>query len=381
MSATAAAPVTVGIVGYGYATKTFHAPLVQAAPGLRLAAVATSGPAKLHADWPDVEAVADPAALFAREDLELVVIATANDSHYALAKQALEAGKHVVVDKPFTVTLEEARALDALAQQRGRVLSVFHNRRWDGDFLTLRRELAAGTLGRIVHFESHFDRYRPEVRDRWRERDGPGAGLWYDLGAHLVDQALQLFGAPEAIWLDTARQRDGAAVDDWFHAVLRYGALRVVLHASVVAAHLGPRYLVHGLAGSLVKHGLDPQEDALRAGVRPATGLATGTATGTATAGWGVDARSFEHVTCTDGDRRETRTVIGEAGAYPAYYAALAAAIRGEGANPVPAAEAIAVMTLLELGLHSAAERRELAVPAALAERSGDRATFSISIQ
>ena len=365
MSEATAAPVSAGIVGYGYATKTFHAPLVQAAAGLRLAAVVTSGPAKLHADWPDIEAIAEPAALFARGDIELVVIATANDSHYALARQALEAGKHVVVDKPFTVTLAEARALEALANERGRVLSVFHNRRWDGDFLTLRREFAAGALGRVVHFESHFDRYRPEVRDRWRERHGPGAGLWFDLGAHLVDQALQLFGAPEAIWLDTARQREGAAVDDWFHAVLRYGALRVVLHAGMVAAHLGPRFLVHGLAGSLVVHGLDPQEDALRAGARPGG------------PGWGVDARAFERTTVAAGDLRETQALRGEAGDYPAYYAALAAAIRGEGANPVPAAEAIAVMTLLELGLQSAAARRELAVPA---ELPGYGATFSISI-
>ena len=379
-------PVHAGILGYGYAARTFHAPLLQAAPGLRLTAVATSKPEALRGDWPEVAAVADPAALVARDDLELVVVATANDSHYPLARLALEAGKHVVVDKPFTVTLEEARALEALAQRQGRVLSVFHNRRWDADFLTLRRELGGarqasagaaveaafegavassaggsvdgsigrsvnGSIGRVVHFESHFDRFRPVVRDRWRERAGPGAGLWYDLGSHLVDQALQLFGAPEAIWLDTALQRDGAVVDDWFHAVLRYGSLRVVLHAGMVVAQLGPRFTVHGLRGSLIKHGLDPQEDALRAGQLPSSAAV-----------WGVDARSFELVTSGADDRRELREVRCERGDYVAYYQAVAAAILGSGANPVPASEAIAVMALLQRGLQSARERRELAV-------------------
>lgn len=377
-------PVSAGILGYGYAARTFHAPLLQAAPGLRLTAVATSKPDLLRSDWPEAAAVADPAALVARDDVELVVVATANDSHYPLARLALEAGKHVVVDKPFTVTLEEARALEALAQRQGRVLSVFHNRRWDADFLTLRRELGGGwqgaaaaassvsrsiagsidsaiagsidsavggSIGRVVHFESHFDRFRPQVRDRWRERQGAGAGLWYDLGSHLVDQALQLFGAPQAIWLDTALQRDGAVVDDWFHAVLRYGALRVVLHAGMVVAQLGPRFAVHGLRGSLIKHGLDPQEDALRAGQLPASAAA-----------WGVDARSFELVTCGADDRRETHEERCERGDYVAYYQAVAAAILGGGANPVPASEAIAVMALLQRGLESAQERRELAV-------------------
>lgn len=348
-------PVSVGILGYGYAAKTFHAPLVQSAPGLRLTAVATSKPEALRADWPQVAAAADPSALVARDDVELVVVATANDSHYALARLALEAGKHVVVDKPFTVTLEEARALEELAGRRGRVLSVFHNRRWDADFLTLRRELAANSIGRVVSFESHYDRFRPVVRDRWREREGPGAGLWYDLGSHLVDQALQLFGAPQAIWLDTAAQRDGAVVDDWFHAVLRYGDARAVLHAAAVAAHQAPRFVVHGLEGSLIKYGLDVQEDALRAGQLPSRAEA---------GSWGVDPRSFERITCDASDRRDAREVRCEPGDYVAYYAAIARAIRDGAANPVPARQAIAVMEVLELGLASARERRELSLRA-----------------
>lgn len=362
------ASLRAGIVGYGYATQTFHAPLIAATPGLSLAAVATSKPAALAAAWPEVQAVTRGEAaraaqgeildaLLAEAALDLVVIATANDSHYALARRALEAGKHVVVDKPFTLTAEEARQLERLAAARGVVLSVFHNRRWDADFLTLRRVLVggaagargeAGPLGRVVHLESCFDRFRPQVRDRWRERAGPGAGLWYDLGPHLLDQVVQLFGVPRALYLDTARLRDDAQIDDWFHAVLDYGGLRAVLHAGMVAAQPAPRFVVHGLRGSAEKRGLDPQEDALRGGQRPG-----------AAASWGVDAAPFE-LTLVDGERREARQLAAERGDYPAYYAGVRDAIRGEAANPVPAAEAVQVMELLELGLASAAARREL---------------------
>jgi predicted dehydrogenase len=242
----------VGLIGYGYAGKTFHAPLIAAVPGLQLAAVASRDAAKVHADWPGTEVLADPQALLQRANLDLVVIATPNDSHYPLARAALAAGRHVVVDKPFTLTLAEARELQALAAQRGRLLSVFHNRRWDGDFLTLRALLAAGTLGRVVHLESRFDRFRPQVRQRWRESAQAGAGLWCDLGPHLLDQALQVFGPPRGIVLDQAALRDGAQADDWFLAQLRYDGLRVTLHASALAAAPGPRFTVHGTHGSWV---------------------------------------------------------------------------------------------------------------------------------
>lgn len=383
------APLNVGIVGYGYATRTFHAPLVHTTPGLRLAVIATSDPKKVSADWPDVPTVASPDALFARSDLDLVVIATANDSHFPLARLALAAGKHVVVDKPFTLTAAEGRSLESLARVNDRVLSVFHNRRWDGDFLTLSRLLAEGALGRVVHFESHFDRFRPTVRDRWRERNGPGSGLWYDLAPHLLDQALQLFGIPEAIFLDTALQRDTAQIDDYFHAILRYGPLRVVLHAGMVAAHLSPRFLVHGLLGSLTKHGLDPQEAALVAGRRPPlpagstgerkrakTNSGAGTTNGAAESGetWGADSIPFQLTTC-EGDLRTTREHPSLPGNYPAYYAAVRDAIVDEAPNPVPARQAIAVMELLELGHESAALRREISIDTAsfAADYHGER--------
>lgn len=173
-------PIRVGLIGYGYASKTFHAPLVSGTPGMTLAAVSSSDETKVLADWPAVKVVTAPQALFSDPDIDLVVIPTPNDTHFPLAKAALEAGKHVVVDKPFTVTLSQARELEAIAKSEGRLLSVFHNRRWDSDFLTVKSLINEGLLGEVGYFESHFDRYRPQVRQRWREQGGPGSGIWYD---------------------------------------------------------------------------------------------------------------------------------------------------------------------------------------------------------
>lgn len=341
----------VGLVGYGAAGKTFHAPLIAGVPGLRLAAVASRDAAKVHADWPDAEVLADPLALLQRPDLDLIVIATPNDSHYPLARAALAAGRHVVVDKPFTLTLAEARELQALAAQRGRLLSVFHNRRWDGDYLTLRALLERGTLGRVVHLESRFDRFRPLVRQRWRDSAQPGAGLWYDLGPHLLDQALQLFGPPRGIVLDQAALRDAAVADDWFQAQLRYDGLRVTLAASALTAAPGPRFAVHGTRGSWIKHGLDAQEDALKAGARPAW---------PAPGDWGHDPGS-SLLTQADGEHLFSAPLPLLPGRYGDYYAAVHAAIGSAAPNPVTPEEGCAVMALLELGQASQRTGREMA--------------------
>jgi len=341
------------LVGYGFAGQTFHAPVISAVQGLSLAVVVSSQPRKVHADWPGVDVVPGVDALLHRADIDLVVVATPNAQHHPVAKAALAAGKHVVVDKPFTLDAAEARELADMAGRGGRVLSVYQNRRCDADFLTLGDVLASGELGRPVYFESHFDRYRPQVRERWREQPVPGAGLWVDLGAHLVDQALQLFGRPDTLQLDTAILRDGALVEDFFHAVLRYdgGAhapLRVVLHATTLAARSAPRFIVHGTRGSYVKFGEDPQEDALRAGARPGG------------EGWGVDRIQGELcISGEDGSLRK-RPWPNRAGNYAAYYEAVRDAIRGTGPNPVPPEQAVAVMELLDLGRQSALEHRAL---------------------
>ncbi|MEJ1162327.1 oxidoreductase [Variovorax sp. CCNWLW186] len=345
-----------GLVGYGFAGQTFHAPVLSAVPGFELAAVASSQPQKVNADWPNAAVVPDVAALVARPDIDLVVVATPNALHYPVAKAALEAGKHVVVDKPFTLDVAEARDLELLARRNNRVLAVYQNRRFDADYLTLKDVLASGELGRPVYLESHFDRFRPEVRDRWREQKVPGAGLWVDLGAHLVDQAAQLFGKPDSLQLDTAALRDGAQVEDYFHAVLRYESgphapLRVVLHATTLAAHAAPRYIVHGTRGSYIKHGVDPQEDALRAGQRPPM------------AGWGADPQDGELVVPgSDGGEPQRRVWPTRAGNYVDYYAAVRDAILGNGPNPVPPEQAVALMELLDIGQRSAAEGRAIRI-------------------
>jgi predicted dehydrogenase len=330
----------VVVIGMGYAGRVFHAPLIAATPGLRLTALGTSRSAA-EAGYPEVEALPDPLAAARHPAADLVVIATPNDSHAPLAEAALRAGKHVVVDKPFTLTLGEAQGLAALASDVGRMLSVFQNRRWDSDFLGVRRAIAGGAVGEVVEFRSEISRHRPEVRDRWRERPGPGSGLWYDLGPHLIDQALLLFGLPETVSADLRVQRRGGAAVDWFHATLGYGPRRVALTSSMLAADPAPRFLVRGTEASLVKQRGDPQEEQLARGERPGSPA------------WGQDP---DPVTVYRGGGGVTRDLAVPPGDYPAYYAALRDAILAGTEPPVTAAEACAVMAVLEGGERSSAE-------------------------
>jgi len=340
----------VALVGFGFVGKVFHAPLLTAVDGLALHSVVSSNAAAVHADYPSVRVSPDLATVLAEPAVDLVVIATPNMLHASQAHAALDAGKHVVVDKPFTVTVAEADAVIAHAERVGRLLSVFHNRRYDGDFITVQQLLASGTLGEVTQFESHFDRFRLEIRDRWRERSGPGAGLWYDLAPHLLDQALQLFGAPLGITADIAVQRDGGETDDYFHATLRYPRLRVILHASTMMAAHDLRFSVHGTRGSFVKQGLDTQEDALKAGRTPGDAM------------WGHDPR-VGTLTSLDGEQFTTRVVHGEPGDYRRFYAAVRDAIHGTAPNPVPATQARTVMHWIAMGIASSETRQEIAAP------------------
>lgn len=339
----------VALIGYGFVGKVFHAPLLQAAPGLSLHTVVSRDAGKVHADWPAVRVVADAQVALDDSAIDLVVIASPNATHAPLALAALARGKHVVVDKPFTVTLAQAREVIAVAERTDRLVSVFQNRRWDADFLTVQRLIEAGVLGRVAEFHSHFDRFRPVVQDRWRERDEPGGGLWYDIGPHLLDQAVQLFGSPLGIHADIARLRDDAQAADYFDVTLRYPHHRATLHASALVAGNGLRYAVHGTRGSYLKHGLDAQEDQLRAGMVPGM------------PGWGVDPRSGEVVQERDG-RLITEIARAEAGDYRAYYAGMRDAILQGGPVPVTPQQALEVMQLIELGIRSSEERREIAL-------------------
>jgi predicted dehydrogenase len=339
-----------GLIGFGYAGRTFHAPLIATTRGLALVAVASSDAAKVGASLGDGPRVyASARAMVEQAALDLVVIASPNATHFELASLALAAGKHVVVDKPFTATAEQAVQLARLASEKGLLLSVFHNRRWDSTTLTAQRLLASGTLGRIRYAAMHYDRFRPQPVDRWKENAQAGGGLWMDLAPHLIDEAMRYFGQPLAIQADIASLRPGAGADDSFHARLRYpDGLRVDLHAGMLGALPRPRLVLQGVRGSYVKQGLDSQEASLKAGLRPGDG-----------ADWGVDAECGIAAIEQDGVLR-TLEIPTDNGAYPDYYREIEAAIRGRGANPVPPEEAVMVMRLLDAGRESSTRRCEV---------------------
>ena len=261
--------INVGLVGFGFAGKVFHAPVIRAAQGLQLTTIVQRhGPP--DPKYADVEFVRSVDELLQRQ-IDLVVVATPNMSHHPIARQALLAGRHVVVDKPFTTTLAEARDLVAVAQQQQRIVTVYQDRRYTGDFATVQQVVAEGALGRVTSYESHFDRFRPDQKpNAWREEPLPGSGVWFDIGPHLFDQALLLFGIPEAIHADIRIERDGGRIDDAFDVTLYYPTVRAVLRASMLRQPVGPTWIVNGTRGSFVKFGMDPQEGALKEGRTPA---------------------------------------------------------------------------------------------------------------
>lgn len=256
--------IGVILVGYGYAAATFHAPLIQSTCGLHLEAVVSQHPDKVHQDRLEIPVFDSLERALIDCEAPLVVLATPNHTHYPLALQSILARRHLVIDKPFTISLTEADDLIQQAEKAGTFLSVFHNRRWDQDFLQVQKLYAQSPIGRWTHVESRIERYRPQVKQRWKEAKVAGSGLWYDWGPHLLDQTLHLLGDPDWIVLETAEQRDLAVTDDWFHAILGYGAMRVILHANTLATRPTHRWLIHGTAGSFEQWGLDPQEDCLR---------------------------------------------------------------------------------------------------------------------
>lgn len=342
-------PLKTGLMGYGFAGQTFHAPVIAHCGRASVAAIATGQPDRAHADFPDAQVVRDLDALLALDDIECIVLATPNDTHYDFARRTLEAGKHVVVDKPVTLTSDEARSLASLAQSKGLLFAPFHNRRWDGDFLTVRDLLASGQLGRVTHFESHFDRFRPYVRQRWREDATRGGGLLFDLGPHLIDQTLALFGSPATVSATVATRRDNGGAPDFVHLLLGYDGLDVVLHASALTALAPARFAIHGTRGSYVKHGLDTQEDQLKAGLRPSQ----------AGFGGGNEAGRLR-ILEGEGDAEVERDLPTRDGAYADFYRAVAATIQDGAPFPVPAQDAVDVMAIIELAARSAEEGRRL---------------------
>jgi scyllo-inositol 2-dehydrogenase (NADP+) len=334
--------ISVGLIGYGIAGAVFHAPLIRACPQLRLAAVASSRKEQVEALG--VRAVPTLAGLLSDPQIRLIVVASPSDTHFELASAALAAGKHVVVDKPFSLTAAEADELIRLAARGGCALSVFQSRRWDGDYLTVKRLMAEGALGTVYYYEARYDRFRPQIRARWRELPGPGSGILYDLGPHLIDQALQLFGMPQAISADAFAQRPGGQAIDYFHLTLEYGPMRAVLHGSVLAPGPGPHFSIHGDGGSFIKYGMDPQEEALKAGKRPGDEQ------------WGADDPSlYGELTSADGARRRVET---ERGRLEAFYREMAEHIVRGKPLPVDPRDARNNIALIQAALRSAEERR-----------------------
>jgi scyllo-inositol 2-dehydrogenase (NADP+) len=327
--------IRVGLIGYGLAGAVFHEPLIRACGRLDLTGILTTRDHPLRVETLD--------ELLARSDL--VVIATPNQTHFPLAMKALEQDKHLVIDKPFTVMLEEADTLIATAKDRRLILSVFQNRRWDGDFLTV--EKIVPELEEVLLFEANWDRFRPAIKPGWREVPEPGAGVFNDLGPHLIDQALRLFGIPEAVDADILVQRPGATVDDYFDVTLHYGRMRACLRSSSLVAEPRPRFAVHGMEGSFLKHGLDPQEAQLKSGLRPGD------------PGFGID---FDHGTLVE-PGRESRKVPTERGDYLAFYTGIASAILDGQPVPVPAGEARDGLLLIDLARRASVLGQRLPVP------------------
>jgi len=336
--------IGVALLGFGFAGHTFHAPFITTTPGLDLRVIATSQLAKVREEYRDVAVVSSPLEAIERDDVDLVGVATPNDSHAPMAEAALRAGRHVVVDKPFTVTLAGAQRVVSLAGQVGRQLSVYQNRRYDSDFLGLREALASGVIGDVVEYRSEISRWRPLVRDRWRERPGAGAGLWFDLGPHLVDQSLLLFGMPQAVHGAIRALRPGATVDDWFVVRLTYSTREVILESSMLARDAVPRFVVRGTHGTLVKQGHDHQERRLMAGERPPA------------ADWGRDSDPLLILR----EDREAEPVTVPDGNYGRFYVEMRDAIRGESAPPVTPAAALDVMAVLTAGARSSLEGRAI---------------------
>lgn len=342
--------LNVGLVGYGMAGRVFHAPLIEAAAGLHLYAVVERHAEQSRQRYPWVKIVRSVAALAADTAVDLIVIATPNSSHFELARQALQAGKHVVVDKPFTNNTAEADALINLAAAQQRTLSVFHNRRWDGDFLTVQRLLKRGLLGQLAVYEAAFDRFRPQLKpNAWREAALPGSGLLFDLGSHLLDQVVQLFGWPQTIAADVRIERPGMGADDAFTVRLGYAQLQATVRAGMLMRLPRPRFRLAGAAGSFVKHGLDPQEAALANGRSPLE------------PGWGAEPRQDWGTLDTEIDGLH---VVGQVETVPGrhldFYENVAAAVRGEAALAVTAVSARHVIRLIELAQESSKTGRTL---------------------
>jgi scyllo-inositol 2-dehydrogenase (NADP+) len=342
--------VRVGLVGFGLAGQAFHAPVIRGVPGMELACILERRGTRAQEKYPDVRVARTLEELLADREIQLCVIATPNDSHFELARACLLAGRHVVVDKPFAPTLRESEELVRQAAKCERLITVYQDRRWDGDFGTVRKIVQSGALGTVVEYECRFDRFRPAPKaNAWRERaDQPGAGVLFDLGPHVIDQALVLFGEPQAITASAFCERETSQVDDSFDVCLEYPVLRAMARARIIAFAPGPHFLIHGTKGSFIKYGVDPQEARLRAGDFP-----QGTEWGT---DWGEESESSWGTLSLVGE--PSVKVKTEHGDYRGFYANLRDAIEKKTALEVRPQQVLRTMRAIMLAHKSSRERR-----------------------
>ncbi|MGD9682119.1 MAG: Gfo/Idh/MocA family oxidoreductase [Candidatus Obscuribacterales bacterium] len=343
--------IRVALVGYGLAGRVFHAPLIARTAGMEITTIVTANPERREQasrDFPAARIAASfDEVVLSAEHLDLVVIASPNKYHAPQAAVSLDAGLHVVVDKPFATSSGDCRRVIDLSEEKGRVLTVFQNRRFDNDFLTVKRLIEDGSLSPVLRFESRFERYRPTVDpNKWRESGSieDGAGLLFDLQSHLIDQACHLFGKPESVYAEVRNTRPGAtASDDTFVALTFPGGVSTHLWANVISAKRAPRFRVLALNGTFEKYGLDPQEETLRAGGHPGD------------TGWGIEPDELSG-TLTSGEGGD-KTIKSETGCYEKFYSLTAEAIRTGGRPPVDPEEALLTIAIIEAAMKSAASR------------------------
>lgn len=336
-------PIKTGIASYGMSGLVFQAPLLHVNPGFEIIKIVERSPKGSRERYPYVSTTRSFDELLQDDTLELIIVNTPDTTHFEYCKQALESGKNVVVEKPFTILVEEATELIELSRKKGKLLSVFQNRRWDGDFLTVKKVIGEKLLGRLVSFESHFDRYRNFIQpDTWKEERAAGSEILYNLGAHMVDQVYDLFGMPDSVSADIGIQRTGGKVDDFYNVVLRYENIHVSLKSSYMVREEGPRFILHGTEGSFLKWGLDPQEADLKAGRYPDE------------LGWGEEPKKFWGKLNTDlNGLHFTGRIETIAGNYLSYYDNIYDAIRNGADLIVKPEQSLDLMRILEGAIES----------------------------